>query len=207
MFSCLSADSAQTIELIDLDNTIANQYNLPSIPIPHSLKTKNEQLIYKFHSILRSVHEELTTMDEYQNDLVQELERFNEDHSSRQEIVYLSKEMQIKKNEKLLNYIEKMKTLVNKLETMEEKHLQYHFLYSKLDRFGEILRNDYGIELPGETNFDAIRLSLNKIRKKTRRQLDELERRQIDLRRKLDVLRKKEELKHRTTAPTMTAVN
>ena len=160
-------------------------------------------MIFKFNSILRSLHETLTTTEDYEKDLLKELERFsiepsNHDHSSRQQIVFLRNEMQINQYQTLLNYIEKMKTLLNKLETIKDRNPQYYFLYSQLDRFYEILRNHYQIELPAETNIESIRLSLNNIRRRTRKQLDEYERKRTDLQRRLDVLKKKEELKQRT---------
>lgn len=198
----LLADSIPTIELEVLDNQISDQSNLPPIIIPSSLKSKNEQLIYKFNSILRSLHETLTTTEEYEKDLLNELERFsfdpsNHDQSSRQQIALLRNEMQINQYQTLVNSIEKMKTLLNKLETIKEKNLQYYFLYSQLDRFYEILRNHYQIELPVETNIESIRSSLNIIRRRTRKRLDEYDQKRIDLQRKLDVLKKKEELKQR----------
>jgi hypothetical protein len=200
-------DASETIELEDLDNEILNQ-----ISIPDYLKTKNEKLIYKFNYILRFLQDELTTIEQYKKDVINELERFiiepiNYENSSIQQIIFLQNEMKINTNEKLLNYIEKLKVLLNKFETINEKNLQYNFLFSKLDRLYEILLINYQIDLPIKTNIQSIRQILNNIRKQTKKQLEEFDRRKTDLLQKLDVLKKKEELKQRTKITSITEVN
>jgi hypothetical protein len=202
-FLLVIADSSETIELEDLDNEILNE-----ISIPDYLKTKNE----KFNFILRFLQDELTTIEQYKKDVINELERFipepiNPENLSIQQIIYLQNEIKINKNEKLLNYIEKLKVLLNKLETINEKNLQYHFLFSKLDRLYEIFLTDYQIDLPIKTNIPSIRQILNNIRKKTKKQLEEFDRIKTDLLQKLEVLKKKEELKQRTKITSTTEVN
>ena len=197
------ADSTETIELEELENEVIHKYTRNQISTPDYLKTKNEKLIYKFNRILRLLHEELTTIDEYKSELMNEMKRFitepiNQENFSIQQIIFLQNEMKISRNENLLKYIENLKVILNKLETINEKSVQYHFLFSKLDHLYEIFLNTYQINLPIKTNIETIRMALNNIRKRTKKELEEFNRIQIDFQRKLEVLKKKDELKQRT---------
>jgi hypothetical protein len=202
----LIADSSETIELEDLDNEIKNKYQ---ISIPDYLKNKNEKLIYKFSLILRYLHDELITIEEYKKVLLNELKRFHIDNENSyiQQIIYLENEIKINYNEKLLKSIEKLKILLNKLETINEKNLQYNFLFSKLDHLYEIFLNNYQIHLPTKTNIESIRTTLNNLRKTATKELQNFEINKNDLVRKLDVLKKKEELKQRIKITSITQVN
>jgi hypothetical protein len=202
----LIADSSETIELEDLDNEIKNKYQ---ISIPDYLKNKNEKLIYKFSLILRYLHDELITIEEYKKILLNELKRFHIDNENSyiQQIIYHENEIKINHNEKLLKSIEKLKILLNKLETINEKNLQYNFLFSKLDHLYEIFLNNYQIHLPTKTNIESIRTTLNNLRKTATKELQNFEINKNDLARKLDVLKKKEELKQRIKITSITQVN
>ena len=204
----LIADSSETIELEDLDRELKDQYQ---ILLPDYLKTKNEKLIYKFNHTLRYLSDELMTAEQYRNELSNEMKEFliepiNVENSYIQQIRFLQHQIQMNRKEKLLKSIEKMKVLINKLETMNEQNLQYHFLLSKLDRLYEVFHRDYQIELPDKTDVDSIRTTMNKIRKKTTKELEDLDKIQNELVRKLDVLNKKEELKQRTKITSITEV-
>ncbi len=164
-------------------------------------------MIYKFHLIRRYLHDEFQTIEQHDKDLFHELERVvHNENSYISQIIYLENEMKINNQKKLLKYLEQLKILLNKFETINDKNLQYHFLYSKLDRLYEILFNNYQIHLPTKTNIDSIRTTLNNIRKKTKKQIEELEQTKNDLLRKLDVLKTKEELKQRTKISSITEV-
>lgn len=117
---------------------------------------------------------------------------------SNQQIIYLKNEIKMNENSKLLKYIEKFKILLNKIEIINEENLQYHFLFLKLDRLYEILLNNYQIQLPSKTNIQSIRNTLNNTRKLTKKDQENCQIIKDDLLRKLDVLKKKEELKQRT---------
>jgi len=205
----LIADSSETINLEDLDNEIKHKYNLNEIPIPDYLKTKNEKLIYKFNLILRYLHDEFKTIEQYKQDLLNEMERFliDNENTYSQQIIFVQNEIKINNNEKLLRYIEKFKVLLNKLEIMKDKNLQYDFLLSKLDRLYEIFMNNYQIKLPTKTNIDSIRTTLNNVRKMAKKEMQGFDITRNELVRKLDVLKKKEELKQRTKIPSITEVN
>jgi hypothetical protein len=208
----LIVDSSETIELEDLDNEIKDKYNINQILIPDYLKTKNEKLIYKFNLILRVFHDELKTIEQYKKILLNEMKRFriesiNNENSYIQQIIYLENEIKINNNEILLKYIEKLKILLNKLETINEKTLQYNFLFSKLDYLYEIFLNNYQIHLPTKTNIESIRTTLNNIRKITKKEIQKFELIKNDLLRKLDVLKKKEELKQHIKITSITEVN
>jgi len=208
----LIADSSETINLEELDNEIKHKYNLNQIPIPDYLKTKNEKLIYKFNLILRYLHDELKMIEQYKQDLLNEIERFlidsiDNENTYSQQIIFVQNEIKINNNEKLLRYIEKFKVLLNKLEIMKDKNLQYDFLLSKLDRLYEIFMNNYQIKLPTKTNIDSIRTTLNNVRKMAKKEMQGFDITKNELVRKLDVLKKKEELKQRTKIPSITEVN
>jgi len=205
----LIADSSETINLEDLDNEIKPKYNLNQIPIPDYLKTKNEKLIYKFNLILRYLYDELKMIEQYKQDLLNEIERFliDNENTYSQQIIFVQNEIKINNNEKLLRYIEKFKVLLNKLEIMKDKNLQYDFLLSKLDRLYEIFMNNYQIKLPTKTNIDSIRTTLNNVRKMAKKEMQGFDITRNELVRKLDVLKKKEELKQRTKITSITQVN
>jgi len=135
------------------------------------------------------------------------IESYDYDNSYIQQIIYLENEIKINYNEKLLKYIEKFKILLNKFETINEKTLQYNFLFSKLDYLYEIFRNNYQIHLPTKTNIEFIRSTLNTLRKTATKEIQNFEIIKNDLVRKLDVLKKKEELKQRTKITSITQVN
>jgi len=135
------------------------------------------------------------------------IESYDYDNSYIQQIIYLENEIKINYNEKLLKYIEKFKILLNKFETINEKTLQYNFLFSKLDYLYEIFRNNYQIHLPTKTNIESIRSTLNTLRKTATKEIQNFEIIKNDLVRKLDVLKKKEELKQRTKITSITQVN
>ncbi|CAF1497745.1 unnamed protein product [Adineta steineri] len=198
------ADSLETIDLEDLDNEIKHKYNIKQIQIPDYLESRNEKLIYKFNLILRYLHDKFKMIEQYKNDLLNEMKRFliesiDNEYSYVQQIYFIENEIKINNNNKLLKYIEKYKTILNKLETIDNKNLQYDFLLSKLDRLYEIITNNYQIKLPNNnTNIESIRSTLNNIRKTIKKELQMFDITRNDLLRKLNVLNKKEELKQRT---------
>ncbi|CAF1261150.1 unnamed protein product [Adineta steineri] len=203
-----NADSLETIELEDLDNEIKHKYNIEKIQIPDYLEIKNEKLIYKFNLILRYLNDKFKMIEQYKNDLLNEMKRFliesiDNEYSYVQQIYFIQNEIKINNNNKLLKYIEKYKTILNKLETIDNKNLQYDFLLSKLDRLYEIILNNYQIKLPNNnTNIESIRSILNNIRKTIKKELQMFDITRNDLLRKLNVLNKKEELKQRTKITT-----
>ncbi|CAF0967334.1 unnamed protein product [Adineta steineri] len=202
------ADSLETIEIEDLDNEIKHKYNIEKIQIPDYLESKNEKLIYKFNLILRYLHDKFKMIEQYKKDLLNETKRFliesiDNEYSYVQQIYFIQNEIKINNNNKLLKYIEKYKTILNKLETIDNKNLEYDFLLSKLDRLHEIITNNYQIKLPNNnTNIESIRSTLNNIRKTIKKELQVFDITRNDLLRKLNVLNKKEELKQRTKITT-----
>jgi hypothetical protein len=151
-------------------------------------------------------------IEQYKQDLLNEIERFlidsiDNENAYLQQIISVQNEIKINNHEKLLRYIEKFKVLLNKLEIMKDKNLQYDFLLSKLDRLYEIFMNNYQIKLPTKTNIDSIRTTLNSVRKMAKKEMQGFDITRNELVRKLDVLKKKEELKQRTKIPSITEVN
>ncbi|CAF3805440.1 unnamed protein product, partial [Rotaria sp. Silwood1] len=157
------ADSLETIKLEDLNKIIKNVYDINQIEIPNYLKTKNEKLIHIFNFILRFLHNQLKIIEQYKKNIFNELEQFqiksidNNENFYFQQITFIENEIKINNHKKLLRLIKKFKVLLNKLETINEKNLQYDFLYSKFDRLYDILMNNYQINLPAKTNIEFIR--------------------------------------------------
>ncbi|CAF0923023.1 unnamed protein product [Adineta ricciae] len=121
------------------------------------------------------------------------------------QINFALNENQIHSRQKLLAYIEKIKVLLNKLETLSDTTVQRDFLLTKLERLYEILRENYLIELPSATDMESLRLMLNTVRKTTKKEVQQLIETKNDLSRKLDVFNKKEELVQRTKPVEITS--
>ena len=208
----LTADSSETIKLEDLDNEIKHKYNTIQLSIPHYLKTKNQKLIYKFNFILQLLHNELKMNEQYKHEIFNEMKRFHIETIDNEpvyvhQVILVENEIETNNYKKLLRYIEKVKVLLNKLETVNENSLQYDFLFTKLDQLYEILTNNYQINLPAKTSIESIRATLNSIRKVTKKKVQEFENKQDDLLRRLDVIKKKEALKRRTMIVSIAEVN
>ncbi|CAF3715268.1 unnamed protein product [Rotaria sp. Silwood1] len=73
----------------------------------------------------------------------------------------------LKIEEKIIELIIPILVLLNKLEIINEKNLQYDFLYSKFDRLYDILMNNYQINLPAKTNIEFIRDTLRNNKKES----------------------------------------
>ncbi|CAF4669063.1 unnamed protein product [Rotaria sp. Silwood1] len=204
------ADSLETIKLEDLNKIIKNVYDINQIEIPNYLKTKNEKLIHIFNFILRFLHNQLKIIEQYKKNIFNELEQFqiksidNNENFYFQQITFIENEIKINNHKKLLRLIKKFKVLLNKLETINEKNLQYDFLYSKFDRLYDILMNNYQINLPAKTNIEFIRDTLRSNKKNLKKEMQEFDTTRNELLRKLEVLKKKEELKQRTM---LTSIN
>jgi hypothetical protein len=67
--------------------------------------------------------------------------------------------------------------------------------------------NNYPIKFPTKTNLDSIRTTLNNVRKMAKKEMQGFDITRNKLLRKLDVLKKKEELKQLTKIPSITEVN
>ncbi|CAF1625727.1 unnamed protein product [Rotaria magnacalcarata] len=197
------ADSLETINIEDLHKEIGHTYNINQMAIPHYLKTKNEKLIYMFNFILRFLQNKLNAIEQYRKELFDELEQFQAKSSDKenfysQQSIFIQNQLKINNHKKLSKFIKKFKVLLNKIETINVKDLQYDFLYSKFDRSYEILVNKYRINLPAKTNIRSIRDILTTNRKTLKKDLQEFDTTKNELLRKLNVLKTKEELKQRS---------
>ncbi|CAF4553692.1 unnamed protein product [Rotaria socialis] len=197
------ADSLETIKIEDLHKEIRHTYNINQMPMPNYLKTKNEKLIYMFNFILRFLQNKLNMIEQYRKELFDELEQFQTKSSDKenfysQQSIFIQNQLKINNHKKLSKFIKKFKILLNKIETINVKNLQYDFLYSKFDRLYEILVNKYLINLPAKTNIRSIRDILSTNRKTLKKDLQEFDTTKNELLRKLNVLKKKEELKQRS---------
>ncbi|CAF3503908.1 unnamed protein product [Rotaria sordida] len=185
-------------------------YDINQIIIPNYLKNKNEKLIYIFNFILQFFHNKLKIIEQYKKNIFNELEQFqiksidNNENFYFQQIIFIKNEIKINNYKKLLKFIKKFKILLYKLEIINEKNLQYNFLYSKFDRLYEILINNYQINLPIKTNIQFIRDTLHSNKKKLKKEIREFDITRNELLRKLDVLKKKEELKQRNMLTSIT---
>ena len=208
----MTVDSADTIELEDLDNVVKTMYNPNIIAIPSYVETKNEQLIYRFHQILRFLNDQCKMIEQNEDVFLREMQRFllntnANDYSYFYQINFALNENKIHFHQKLLAYIEKIKTLLNKLETISDTTVQHDFLLTKLERLYEILQKTYQIELPSATDMESLRLILNTTRKTTEKEVQQLTAANNDLSRKLDVFNKKEELTQRSKPTEITPVS
>ncbi|CAF0920812.1 unnamed protein product [Adineta ricciae] len=203
IFIVLTVDSEDTIELEDLDNVVKTMYNPDRIVVSSYVQTKNEKLIYRFHHTLRYLHDQCKMVERNKDVFLHEMQRFLLDTNANEysyfyQINFALNEKKIHSHQKLLAYIEKIKILLNKLETLSDTTVQRDFLLTKLERLYEILRENYQIELPSATDMESLRLTLNTIRKTTEKEVQQLIGTKTDLSRKLDVFNKKEELIQRT---------
>lgn len=179
-------------------------YNINKIELPSHLKTKNEKLSYIFNFLLRYLQSRLKIIEQNRQDIYNEFEKFsiqptdNENLYS-QQFVFIQNELQINEKKKLLKFIKKFKSLLKKL--------QYDFLYSKFDRFYEILVHTHQISLPPKTDIPLIRDTLADIKKQLKKDIRNLDSTRIELMRTLDLLKTKEELKQRTKITPATEVN
>ncbi|CAF5109372.1 unnamed protein product, partial [Rotaria magnacalcarata] len=142
-------------------------------------------------------------IEQYRKELFDELEQFQAKSSDKenfysQQSIFIQNQLKINNHKKLSKFIKKFKVLLNKIETINVKDLQYDFLYSKFDRSYEILVNKYRINLPAKTNIRSIRDILTTNRKTLKKDLQEFDTTKNELLRKLNVLKTKEELKQRS---------
>ncbi|UJR31391.1 hypothetical protein I4U23_018885 [Adineta vaga] len=196
-------DSANTMELAELNDAIKHRYNIDQIQIPTYLQTKNDQLIYKFNHILRYFHHESIMIEQYKNSFLHEMQRYLIESNEKEcsyfyQINFVKNENKIDYYEKLLKTIEKIKILLNKLETITDTNIQHDFLLSKLEHLYKILLMNYQIKLPSTTDIESVRSMLNTVRKTTKKEIQRLDEIKNELSRKLDVHKKKEELTQRT---------
>ena len=205
----LIADGSETIELEDIERNFDLKQQFP---IDENNKSKTEKIINRFDQILQYLRNELTSIKQYKNRFFDEMKQFliepiNSESSYIQQILFIENQNQIHQKENLLKSIEKLKILLNKFETItDQDNRQYEFLSTKIDSFYEIFRKSYQIELPSKNDVDAIRTMLNSLRKQNQKELEKHETLKSDLLRKLDVLKKKEELKQRTNIISMNEV-
>lgn len=199
------------MELDDWDSIIRDKYNVGQIEVPAYLHTKNDQLIYKFNQVLRALHDDSKQIEHKKNELFNESNRFHKDSSDDgaaycQQVRLIHNENQIDRGQQLLAIIEKMKVLLNKLETVNKTSAQQHFLLSKLDRLRQTLLKDHQVTLPATTSIEAIRVSLNIARKSTQAAMPKLVTTRNELLQKLTVSKTKDELKRRTQLTDVTGV-
>ena len=204
------ADSSQTITLADLHDEIKGKYHVDRLSIPTYASSYHEKLAVTFNIILRLLYDDLNDVQQNRNDIVQEMETYSavssDNENSSIPIRYVQTEVKLHDQQQLLTSIEQLKVLLHKVSTTEERSSQYGFLLKKLDRYYEIFRNNYQTELPPKNEMQSIHTLINKIRKTASRQLKSQKTIQHELVRKLDVIKKKEELKARAKTNSITEV-
>lgn len=204
------ADSSPTITLADLHDEIKEKYHVDRWSIPTYASSDHEKLVVTFDAILRLLHDDLNDVEQNKNDIVHEMETFSavssDNENSSIPIRYVQTQVKLHDQQQLLTLIEQLKVLLHKVSTTEEQSLQYGFLLKKLDRYYDIFRNSYQTELPPKNEIRSIHTLINNIRKTANREVKSQQMIRHELVRKLDVIKKKEELKTRAKTDSQTEV-
>ena len=206
----LIADSSTTITLEDLHEEIKHRYPIEHLSVPTNLSSNTETLAVTFDAALRLLHDDVNYVRQNKNEIVQEMQAFSavsrEHESSSVPIRVVQTEVKLHEQQQLLTSIDQLKVLLHKVSTTEEQSSQYGFLLKKLDRLYETFRKKHQMELPPKNDIQSIHALINDVRRKVKREAKSQQTTRQELVRKLDVIKKKEELRTKAKTASLTEV-
>ena len=181
-----------------------------SLMIPDSIENDREKIDFTFNRIVQLIDDDMKRIEQTRKEIINEIDLFFIDDSQTshsQWIRYVRNQIQIEYHQRILNDIEKVKTISNKFPmNSEEDNTQSIVLQDKFDHFSKQFSKNYQIDLPPLTDIDGIRSVLNNARELSTKELKTLQIDRDELLRKLDKIKKKEQVKQREQTDSISEV-